>query len=90
MGQLCLLGLCRMSDKRRQSRAYSFTKYIRAFQSHRDRPGCLIQGEGASRRSDGQTVLRRLMVDLGGTNDGECPKVADSVDKVGERHFLPA
>ena len=44
MGQLCLLGSRRMSDKRRQPRAYSFTKYIRAFQSHRDRPRCLIQG----------------------------------------------
>ena len=44
MGQLCLLGSCRMSDKRRQPRAYSFTKYIRAYQVHRDRPHWLIQG----------------------------------------------
>jgi hypothetical protein len=38
MGQFCLVSLGRMDDKRRQPRAYSFTKYIRAFQLHRDRP----------------------------------------------------
>ena len=34
--------------------------------------------EGGSRRSDGQTIQRRLMVDAGWINDGECPKVAPS------------
>jgi hypothetical protein len=44
MGQLCLVGLGRMRDKRRQPRAYSFTKYIQAFQLRRDWPRWLIQG----------------------------------------------
>ncbi|MGF9762235.1 hypothetical protein AAII07_44375 [Microvirga sp. 0TCS3.31] len=43
MGQFCLFRLGRMRDKRRQPRGYSFTKYIWAFQVHRDRPRWLIQ-----------------------------------------------
>ena len=43
MGPLCLLGSRRMSDKRRQPRAYSFTKCIRALQLYRDLPRWPIQ-----------------------------------------------